>query len=91
MSLKTLNIGKEDTTPAKICIMIKINKKEYNLKVTLGFYKNLSFPQSELNSIHDDATRLFEVLKLALYYGNKKEQGWLSIADMEKVISDNDR
>jgi hypothetical protein len=67
---------------------IKINGKDYNLKITLGFYKKLSFPKSELNNIHDNSIRLFEAVKLAVYFGNKQDKGWLSIADMDKEISD---
>lgn len=70
--------------------MIKIKEKEYKLKITLGFYKRLSFAQSDLETIHDNALRRFEVLKLALFFGNKQERGWSSIADMEKEISDDD-
>ncbi len=69
---------------------IKINNKEYKLKITLGFYKKLSFPQSELNSINDNATRRFEMLKLALFYGNKQEKGWNSLEEMSKDIKDDD-
>lgn len=68
--------------------MIKIGDKEYKIKVVLGFYKRLSFSKSELNTIHDNANRLFEALKLALFFGNKEERGWHSLADMEKEISD---
>lgn len=68
--------------------MIKVGDKEYKLKVNLGFYKNLSFPQSELSAVYDNASRLFECIKLAVYYGNKQKEGWHCIADMEKVITD---
>ena len=68
--------------------MIKIGKEEYKLKVTLGFYKNLSFPKSEINTINDNYSRLVEVVKLAVFFGNKEEKGWHSLADMSAVISD---
>lgn len=67
---------------------VKINDKEYKLKITLGFYKKLSFPQSELNSFTDNATRRFEMLKLALFYGNKQEKNWHTLEDMQKEITD---
>ena len=67
---------------------IKINDQEYKLKITLGFYKRLSFPQSELNSVNDNAIRRFEMLKLALFYGNKQTKVWKTLEDMEKVIND---
>lgn len=69
---------------------VKIKDKEYKLKVTLGLYKNLSFPRSELETIYIDAKRLGEVLELALYYGNKALEGWQSLPDMKKVITDDD-
>lgn len=68
--------------------MIKVSGQEYKLKITLGFYKNLSFSKSELNTISDNAARLFEALKLAIYFGNKNEKGWHSLGDMSKEISD---
>lgn len=67
---------------------IKIKDKEYKLKVTLGLYKKLSFPKSELSTIIDNAVRQFEVIKLALYYGNKQECNWQSLSDMDKELSD---
>lgn len=67
---------------------IKIGEENLKLKVTLGFYKNLSFPKSELNTINDNAVRLFEAIKLAIYFGNKGSKGWHCLADMEKEISD---
>jgi len=68
--------------------MIRIGKEDFKLKVTLGFYKNLSFPKSELNTINDNSARLFEVIKLAVYFGNKEAKGWHSLADMAKEVSD---
>lgn len=70
--------------------MIKINEKDYKLKITLGVYKRLSFPQGELNTITSDANRQFEFLKLALFFGNKEANDWATIQDMESVISDDD-
>lgn len=70
--------------------MININGNDYKLKITLGFYKRLSFPQAQLNTILEDANRLCEAIKLALFFGNKQDKGWGCIADMEKVISDED-
>jgi hypothetical protein len=67
---------------------IKIGNQDLKLKVNLGFYKNLSFPKSEINTINDNFSRLFEVVKLAVYFGNKEEKGWHSLADMSKEISD---
>ncbi len=69
-------------------IIIKINDKDYKLKITLGFWKNLSFKQSDFNSIYDNAGRLAESIKLALFYGNKKDKDWGCIDDMNKEISD---
>jgi|SRR6056300_322101 len=69
---------------------IKIKDKDYKLKVTLGLYKNLSFPRGELETIYTDAKRLSEVLELSLYYGNKALEGWKSLADMKKFITDDD-
>ena len=69
---------------------IEIGEKNYSLKITLGFYKNLSFSKSELNTINDNAKRLFEVVKLAVFFGSKKSAGWSCIADMEKEISNED-
>lgn len=69
-------------------IKIKINNQEYKLKITLGFWKKLSFPQEEFNSIYTNAKRLEECLKLALFYGNKADKDWKSLADMEKVITE---
>lgn len=70
--------------------MIKIKNQDYKLKVNLGFYKNLSFPKSEINTINDNFLRLFEVVKLAVFFGNKEEKGWHSLADMSAEISDED-
>ena len=67
---------------------VKINGKDYSLKVTLGLYKHLSFPRNELESIYTDTKRLIEVLEAAIYYGNKHKEGWKSIADMKQVIID---
>ena len=67
---------------------VKIGNQNFRLKVTLGFYKNLSFPKSEINTINDNFVRLFEVVKLAVFFGNKEEKGWHSLADMSKEISD---
>jgi len=67
---------------------IEINKKDYELKITLGFWKNLSFPRSELESIAVDGKKMFEVIKLAIYYGSKQANGWHCIKDMELEITD---
>ena len=67
---------------------VKINGKDYKLKVTLGFYKRLSFPQTELESIYTSGKRLFEVVKLAVYFGSKQDRGWSSLADLEKEITE---
>jgi len=69
---------------------IKIGNQDFRLKVTLGFYKNLSFPKSEINTINDNYSRLLEVVKLAVFFGNKEEKGWHCLADMSAVISDED-
>jgi len=71
-------------------IIIKIEDEEYKLLITLGFWKNLSFPRSEINLIYSDGKKLAEVLKLALFYGNKKEFGWNCIDDMKLTITDED-
>jgi len=67
---------------------ITIGSEEFKLKVTLGFYKKLSFPKSELNNIQDNAERLFESVKLAIYFGNKADKGWHCISDMEKEVTE---
>lgn len=67
---------------------IEINNKEYKLKITLGFWKNLPFPRSELESIAFDGVKMSEVIKLAVYYGSKHDNDWHCIKDMEKVITD---
>ena len=68
--------------------IVKIADKEYKLKITLGFYKNLSFRKEEIATIYSDATRLYEVIRLAIYYGNKQVKGWTSPEDVKKEISD---
>lgn len=69
-------------------ISININDKEYKLLITLGFWKDLSFSKSEATSIYSDSKRLFECIKLAVFYGNKKEFGWNCLNDMLKEIPD---
>jgi len=71
-------------------ITVKINNQEYKLLITLGFWKNLSFPKSEATSIYTDANKLYECLKLAIFYGNKTIKGWQYLADMEQEIKDED-
>lgn len=66
--------------------IIKIDGKDYKLKITLGFWKKLSFSQAEFNSIYINGVRLGECLKLALFYGNKNDEGWKCIADMENAL-----
>jgi len=67
---------------------IILNNQEYKLKVTLGFYKRISFPREELQSIYTNGSRMIEVLKLAIFFGNKADRNWQSFADMEKEITD---
>lgn len=67
---------------------VKIKDQDYKLKITLGFYKKLSFSQTELESIYTDGKRLSEVVKLAVYFGNKQDKGWNSLSDLEKEISE---
>lgn len=69
-------------------ITVKINGTEYKLKITLGVYKMLSFPQEELQSIFTNGKRFDEVLKLAIYFGNRKEKKWDCLADLEKEITE---
>lgn len=67
---------------------INIGDKVYKLKVTLGFYKRLSFDRQEIAHAYNDAKKLFECIKLAIYFGNKAQYNWHSISDMESTISD---
>lgn len=69
-------------------ISIIINDKEYRLLITLGFWKDLSFLKSECMSIYSDSKRLFECIKLAVFYGNKKEFGWKCLNDMFLMMSE---
>lgn len=66
---------------------IKINEVDYDLKITLGFWKSLSFKRSEIATLRDNPKRIIECLTLAIFYGNKKKLGWKSLIDMEKIIS----
>ncbi len=74
--------------------MIRINGNDYKLKITLGFWKSLSFSKNELETINFMSAsgfqpeRLFEVVKLAVFFGSKAEKGWHCLADMSKEISD---
>ena len=68
--------------------IIKINGQEYKLKVTLGLYKRLSFPQTEIANIYNNIDKFIEVLKLAIFYGNKKDKGWANLKDMQQEITD---
>lgn len=67
---------------------IIINKKEYTLKVTLGFWKDLSFDRSDVATLRNNAKRMFECLMLAIFYGNKHKEGWKSLADMKNIVSE---
>lgn len=70
--------------------VVTINEKDYNLKITLGFYKMISFPREEMQSIYTNGTRLIEVLKLAIYFANKKSKGWNCLGDLDKEITESD-
>lgn len=65
-------------------IKIKINNYDYTLKITLGFWKNLSFKREDIGTILTDATRFSECIELAVFYGEKNQQGWLSIDSMRQ-------
>lgn len=67
--------------------IVKINDQDYKLKITLGFYKRISFPREEMQSIYTNGTNLLEVLKLAIFFGNKADKGWKTLEDLEKVIT----
>ena len=75
-------------TDTPIKPIIKINGQEYKLKVTLGLYKRLSFPQAEIANIYNNIDKFIEVLKLAIFYGNKKDKGWANLEDMQKEVTD---
>lgn len=62
--------------------------EDLKLKITLGFWKNLSFKKSELNLMYSDHKKLFEAVRLALYFGNKQDKGWACIADFDRDISE---
>ena len=66
---------------------VQIHDQDYKLKVTLGFYKRISFPREEMQSIYTNGARLLEVLELAIFFGNKKEKGWKELEDLRKEIS----
>lgn len=67
--------------------IIKINNKEFQLKITLGFWKDLSFKRSDFMSVRDDAEKIIECLKIAIFYGNRKKFGWNNLKEMEKDVS----
>ena len=69
---------------------IIIHDQEYKLKITLGFWKLLSFSKDEISTINSNSVRFFEAIKLAIYFGNEELKGWDSLEDMSKVISDKD-
>ena len=62
---------------------IKINNVDYDLKITLGFWKDLSFSRKEIGELRNDAKRMLECLELAIFHGNKKRLGWKCLSDME--------
>jgi len=64
---------------------IKLNDSEYDLKITLGFWKDLSFSRKEIGELRNDAKRMLECLELAIFHGNKKKFGWDSLSDMDKL------
>jgi hypothetical protein len=69
---------------------VNIKGKDYKLKVTLGFWRMLSFPKSEVNTLYDNAERFNEALRLAIFFGNEELYGWQSLADLEATISQKD-
>lgn len=69
-------------------LFVTIDKKQFKLKVTLGFWKKCGFKRDEANVIESDPTALFTALKLAIFYGNKEEYAWENLKDMEKLITE---
>jgi hypothetical protein len=69
---------------------IKIEGKEYNLKVTLGFWKKLNIPREDFASILTNAERFSECIVLAVFYGNKNAEGWNTLKEMLEVLKVND-
>lgn len=62
--------------------------EEYKLRITLGFWKKLSFPKAQIQEAYVDGNKLIEVIKLAVFFGNKQDKGWHCLADMEKEITE---
>ena len=71
-------------------VKFTINGQEKTLKllVTLGFWKKCGFKREEAQVIETDPEVYSKALKLAIFYGNKKDFGWTSQKDMESLITD---
>lgn len=69
---------------------IKIKGRVYPLKITLGFWKQCGFKRDQAQIIEEDPAIYSKALKLAIFFGNKDEYGWKNLADMEKMVTDDD-
>lgn len=69
-------------------LYVEINGKKFPLLITLGFWKRCGFKREEAQIITEDPEIYLNSLKLALFYGSKKEYGWQNLSDMEKMITD---
>jgi len=67
-------------------LKVTINDKDYQLLITLGFWKRCGFKREEANIIEQDPDVYSKALQLAIFYGNKKECSWNSLEDMVKEL-----